>query len=98
MNGEGPILNEAMESPMTFRRFHEEVGAPYGRRVPCARRRERGGEADALLINVHPQFGRIARLFSNEEEFDKYLEFRGAPLGHYRKMTVEDTSAGTKGQ
>ena len=56
------------------------------------------GEADALLVNVHPQFGRIARLFSNKEEFDKYLEFRSAPLGHYRKMTVEDTSAGTKGQ
>ena len=31
------------------------------------------GEPDALLVNVHPQFGKIARLFSNEEEFNKYL-------------------------
>src|SRR5919112_442052 len=47
-------------------------------------------EPDALLVNVHPQFGRIARLFSNEEEFNKYLELRDAELGYYRKMSVKE--------
>jgi len=48
------------------------------------------GEPNALAINEHPQLGYIARIFTNEEEFGKYLELRDAPLGHYRKMTVEE--------
>jgi len=47
------------------------------------------GEADALAVNEHPQFGKIARLFSNEEEFYKYLDLRGAELGHFEVMSVE---------
>jgi hypothetical protein len=47
------------------------------------------GEADALAVNEHPQLGRTARLFSNVEEFDKYLEeVHGVELGHYRRMSV----------
>jgi hypothetical protein len=48
------------------------------------------GEADALLLNDHPQLGRTARIFSNEEEFEKYLKLREAELGYYRKMAVEE--------
>ncbi len=49
------------------------------------------GEADALAVNEHPQLGRIARLFSSVEEFDKYLkDVRGVEIGHYRKMTVKE--------
>lgn len=47
-------------------------------------------EADALRIEVHPQFGRTARIFSNEEEFERYLEFREVELGHFRKMTTKE--------
>src|SRR5215204_6245018 len=89
MNGEGPVLNEAMESPMTFRRFYEEEGAPYGRRVPRARRCERGGGTRRPPRQCASPV-KIARLFSNEEEFNKYLELRDAELGYYRKMSVKE--------
>lgn len=48
------------------------------------------GQADSLLINDDPQFGKIARIFSDEEEFDKYLGVRDVPFGYYRRMTVEE--------
>ena len=49
------------------------------------------GEADTLLVYDHPQFGRTVRLFSNEEELERYLEtVRDAEFGYYSKMTVEE--------